>query len=207
MIQYANWFNNELASNIPDADLVIFTGGTDINPDIYGKKAHNNTQRPDFARDSREMSAFDLCIQLDKPMLGICRGAQLLCALNGGILVQDCNGHNGSMCNRHAMKTSDGLILMTSSDHHQRAFPWVEGCEFELFAWSNGRSVYSEGEGFNDRLVSPERQEAEVVHYPKTRSLGIQGHPEWQMPFKDQEDEKAVKYFRQLVSKLLAKTL
>lgn len=201
---YGNWTPCTLVSTIQEAELVMFTGGTDINPSIYGKKAHWKTQTPDLGRDAREMSAFDFCIQNSIPMVGICRGAQLLCALNGGILVQ-----HQVHPNYHWITTYDGLKFFVTSDHHQRAHPYVPDCTHKLIAWAfgnhdGGLSYFNDGESTIEKMVG---QEAEIVYYPKTKCLGIQSHPEWQFPAKGQDEEKTLSYFRSLIHMLVKGTL
>lgn len=192
---YANWMRADIVATIEEADIVMFTGGVDVNPALYGKKAHWRTQQPNLHRDAQEISAFDHALSLGKPMIGICRGAQFLCAMSGGILVQD-QKHPPF----HDITTDDGLVLRVTSDHHQRAHPYVEGCEHKLLAWANKLSYYSDGENSEDKLTGPE---AEVVYYPKTKALGIQAHPEWMFPAKSADENMTLAYFRSLISKMM----
>ncbi len=85
---YANWMEGEIVSTMQEADLVVFTGGEDVNPALYDKRAHPATYF-NRRRDSEEIVAFDDARSLNKKIVGVCRGAQLLCALAGGILVQN----------------------------------------------------------------------------------------------------------------------
>ena len=134
-------------------DILIFEGGTDINPEIYGEKPGKYTQRPDSGRDNIEIDAFNLARDENIPMIGICRGAQLFTALLGGKLIQHVNGHMGN----HEITTKGGKILVSSSCHHQMMVP---PREHELLAIAN-------------------QQDPEVVFYPQAKALAIQGHPEW----------------------------
>jgi len=74
-------------SKLLDADLVIFTGGEDINPTLYGEE--NRWSAFNNSRDYAERFVFEQCVQFNKKMLGVCRGHQLLNALTGGLLAQD----------------------------------------------------------------------------------------------------------------------
>lgn len=69
------------------ADVVIFTGGADINPYIYADENKLSSYSPQ--RDSQEIDVFNYCKDNRIPMIGICRGMQLINAISGGTLVQD----------------------------------------------------------------------------------------------------------------------
>jgi len=74
---------------IYDAKLVIFTGGADINPEIYNQK--NTYSYFDPKRDEAELKVLEFALKLNKKILGVCRGHQLINAYLGGELVQDIN--------------------------------------------------------------------------------------------------------------------
>ncbi|HUH06786.1 MAG TPA: gamma-glutamyl-gamma-aminobutyrate hydrolase family protein [Egibacteraceae bacterium] len=69
-------------------DALVLTGGADVDPGRYGASPHSETTglRPD--RDSAEMALLAGALERDLPVLGICRGMQLLNVLRGGDLVQ-----------------------------------------------------------------------------------------------------------------------
>ena len=80
--------------NIEDADLVIFPGGADINPEIYGE-GNVASYAINKVRDKQEIDIYHRAVKFGKKMLGVCRGHQLLMALNGGKLIQDIKCHPG----------------------------------------------------------------------------------------------------------------
>lgn len=69
-------------------DGLILTGGKDVDAALYGELAHpeNDAPRPD--RDAWELALVRAAIKLDVPVLGICRGLQVLNVALGGTLVQ-----------------------------------------------------------------------------------------------------------------------
>ena len=100
-----------------DADAICFTGGEDINPEIYGNKCMSCTYY-DLIRDEYEIG---LCnMYFDKKFIGICRGAQLLAALEGMDLVQDISSAHP---HQHTVDyyRDDGVIekVVVNSYHHQ----------------------------------------------------------------------------------------
>lgn len=72
-VYYAEWINNYiLVDNLEDADIVLFTGGEDVDPDLYDKECHHTTFcNP--ARDRYEAEIFDK-VKPNQVCLGICRG-------------------------------------------------------------------------------------------------------------------------------------
>ena len=69
-------------------DGLLFTGGQDISPRLYGEKAILCGEICP-ARDRMELIMLDAAMELDRPVLGICRGLQFINAALGGTLFQD----------------------------------------------------------------------------------------------------------------------
>jgi putative glutamine amidotransferase len=67
---------------------VIFSGGGDLDPGLYGANAHDETDAPKPWRDGPEMALIAAALERDMPVLAICRGSQLLNVVRGGDLVQ-----------------------------------------------------------------------------------------------------------------------
>jgi putative glutamine amidotransferase len=77
-------------------DGLIITGGRDVDPAAYGHDAHTATDEPDRVRDAWELALVSAAIRRHLPVLGICRGAQVLNVALGGTLHQhlpDVVGH------------------------------------------------------------------------------------------------------------------
>lgn len=77
---------NQLAEEL---DGFLFTGGQDVDPRIYGREILTVCEEISPQRDAMEVYLLKKCIELDKPVFGICRGLQLLNAVLGGSLYQD----------------------------------------------------------------------------------------------------------------------
>lgn len=71
------------------ADGILLTGGADIDPVRYGASRHPLTQAADSGRDQFEIALAREAIERDIPLLGICRGMQVLNVAGGGTLLQD----------------------------------------------------------------------------------------------------------------------
>lgn len=188
----------EFVKNINEANLVIFTGGSDISPDLYFAKKHQSTYC-DIKRDQDEYLAYDEAIRSTKKplILGICRGAQLLCALNGGKIIQNVNNHTSA---HDMLILNSQSIIKTSSCHHQMMYPFdLPHDEYEILAQSSKKiSNFYQGDCIDEEKVIVE---PEVIFFKKTRSLGIQGHPE----FIRSLDDPFVIYSNKLIKKYILK--
>lgn len=72
-----------------DLDGLVLQGGSDVSPRSYGEKALRPEWEGDYARDQYELELFGEFQSARKPILGICRGAQLVNIACGGTLYQD----------------------------------------------------------------------------------------------------------------------
>jgi len=70
-------------------DGLIFAGGGDIEPGIYGGNSHSTIAGVDPERDEFELALAEKVLQNSTPTLGICRGSQLLNVATGGKLIED----------------------------------------------------------------------------------------------------------------------
>lgn len=194
-----------LQEQIKNIDLICFGGGEDISPAMYGHKnvGSHAGNRPSY-RDLFEKEVWKLAIEAGKPILGICRGAQLACVLSGGSLIQDVRGHGTAENGGHILDTIDGLKMPMTSYHHQMMMPYKT--KHQLLAWITVEKNKTTGKA--NRIYSydaakitlpPMEKEPEVVFFPETRALAIQGHPE----FYSDPMEPPVEYTRKLVEKYL----
>jgi putative glutamine amidotransferase len=70
-------------------DGLFLAGGVDIDPVSYGAERHEATGRTDAARDAVELTLTRWALRDGKPILGVCRGLQVLNVARGGTLLQD----------------------------------------------------------------------------------------------------------------------
>lgn len=168
--------------------LVIFTGGSDVSPELYGEKQGRYTSI-NAKRDIYEVEMFGLTQKHKIPVVGICRGSQFVCVMSGGRLVQDVTNHGGF----HTLRTHKGDLITVNSTHHQMQRP---NADHRILAVAEPRRSTHYHDG-NDSPIEM-TQDIEAVYYPNTNSLGIQWHPEWLA-----ENHPAFIYTQQLVEEFL----
>jgi len=69
-------------------DGLVFSGGNDLEPDVYGAEAHPATNGTNPPRDRGELALLTAALERDLPVLAICRGVEVLNVARGGDLVQ-----------------------------------------------------------------------------------------------------------------------
>jgi len=118
----------ETEPNPTACDALLLPGGADINPNRYG--AENTASLGiDEARDEQEFRLAEAFIAAGKPILGICRGHQLINVALGGTLIQHIEGHAAvnKVDTIHAVRTVKDSFLanaygeqfLVNSSHHQ----------------------------------------------------------------------------------------
>lgn len=172
-----NIFSDTTAVSKPedlDTDgALILWGGEDISPSLYGQDVvHARASKTPSSRDIVEAQLFHAAVKLGIPIIGVCRGAQLACALSGGTLYQHIDGGHHQ---DHAVSTFDGQTFWTSSCHHQALNLTKVG--HELLAWDKDRVTLAYTDEDAVEVTIPE-----VAILTKTNTFAIQGHPEWLSP-------------------------
>lgn len=124
-------FPEGAAAVVAALDGLILAGGGDLDPALYGAEPDPRTTGIRPVRDTGEVALLRAAVDADLPLLGICRGMQLMCACAGGKLVQhlESEDHRGTpgVYVRHPVTTVAGSrlagILGETSEvpsyHHQ----------------------------------------------------------------------------------------
>lgn len=183
-------------------DLVCFTGGEDVSPELYGHR--NLASGNSMDRDMQEKRFFDLAQEHEIPMTGICRGAQFLNVMAGGTMVQHLRKDHGG--GRHLAHTRDGKQFVVTSSHHQMIVPGKGG---RVLSWAD-EMLPMDALVYDGDLIEalgpcgsvwPGNVQAlvtEAVYYPEHRIFGVQHHPEWQ-----DLDEEAPQWTLRMIRELL----
>ena len=163
-----------------DAGAIVIWGGGDIHPSIYNQRnVHSGVGVTLSERDILELSFCEYAVEHNIPLIGVCRGAQLLCAYAGGSLYQHVTNHSSQhmiqLLDKHNYK--EHKFLITNSIHHQMMYPWA--IPHEIIATTarllSKEYIFPE----EAKLMDPPPSEPEIVWFPTIRGLAIQGHPEY----------------------------
>jgi len=163
-----------------EADLIQFTGGSDVTPSYYGEKAHPTTYN-NPARDEEESIIFRQAFLRNTPIAGICRGGQFLHVMNGGKMYQNVDGH----CRDHKVLDiqTDRMYTVSSVHHQMMRDAYVEdGSVSKVLAVAENVSGYKEcmeGGMVVRKQAKFHSYDLEAIFYPLTRSLCFQPHPEF----------------------------
>ena len=159
-------------------DALMLAGGADIDPSSYEQPSHPKTVDTVTERDAFEIALASAAIEADLPVLGICRGMQLINVARGGTLVQH-------------------LPELLGHEEHRRVLGSFEGAEHDvmltqgsLAAAATGELVHATkshhhqgvdrlGEGLIVSGISTLDELPEAIELPGKRFvLGVQWHPE-----------------------------
>lgn len=173
---------NILTEGFAEVDCVVLWGGQDIHPSLYNEKKnrHSGAGSGPSNRDIFELKTITYCKANNIPLIGICRGAQMLCIGAGGRLIQHVGGHSYGDHNLVLHQIFKGSNhLKTNSVHHQMMYPY--DVPHTMLAWTGDgqRSFVYEGDEFDSNKDMNQRKEPEIVYFPEIKGLAIQGHPEY----------------------------
>jgi len=165
-------------------DGILFTGGGDIHPELFGGKPHSEVSQVDRDRDRVEIRLFNEAVSLHRPFLGICRGLQLINVAMGGSLYTHIKDQHAASLEHsqpperprahlaHAVKVNETSRLAqilgnstveVNSLHHQGIQELGSGLEAVAFA--------------PDGII-------EAVELPGSPfGLAVQWHPEWLLDY------------------------
>ena len=161
---------------IRQLDGMLFSGGVDVDPALYGAEREPECGPADQRRDALESEIFRICMDLRLPMLGICRGCQFINARLGGNLVQDVPKRfgkvhqmpkNGASAFDHDVRVVPGTMLFRLMDGDIRVDSYHHQCVDRL---ADGLipSAYAP-EGFIEAYEAPEGEPF---------LMAVQWHPE-----------------------------
>ncbi len=168
-----------IADYLNAVDALLFTGGEDVAPAYYGESQDERCQEPDGERDLFEIHLARAALSRRTPILGICRGLQLLNVAAGGTLYQDLQCRPGTQA-YHAASSADRQKLI----HTVRILPGtglhsIMGVAESRVTSTHHQLVKDPAPGFRVTAESQEDGIVEGIEQPQHPFLvAVQWHPE-----------------------------
>lgn len=157
-------------------DGFLFSGGEDIDPVLYGQEREDVCGTVCRRRDDYDLALARRAIELDKPIVGICRGAQVINVALGGTLIQDIPSHVGTC---HDQKKD-----LERPFHEVHILPGsrLYGCigeeHFAVNSWHH-QTIDRPGEGLVISAVAPDGVQEACELPGKKLVMAVQWHPEY----------------------------
>jgi gamma-glutamyl-gamma-aminobutyrate hydrolase PuuD len=152
-------------------DGLVFSGGSDLTPELYGAEADPETKGTNPARDRGELALLTAALERDLPVLAICRGLEVLNVVRGGDIVQHLPDVVGNESHREVPGTfSDHSVRVDPSSHLEEVRGAVKS--------SHHQGLGRIGEGLRE-VAWAEDGIVEAVEDPEKPFLvGVLWHPE-----------------------------
>ena len=159
-------------------DGLILAGGADIDPAQYGEQAHDETVGTVPERDTFEIALARRAMERDIPLLGICRGMQLMNVATGGTLnqhVPESHGHEDHRRSPGSFDDADHDVRLEAGSLAARA----AGEETHATKSHHHQGIDRLGEGLKITGWATIDELPEAIEAPDRRfALGVQWHPE-----------------------------
>lgn len=159
-------------------DGLLVAGGSDIDPSTYGAPLDEQTGETNLERDRFEISLARRAVERDMPVLGVCRGMQVLNIAFGGTLVQhlpDLLGHEGHRPNPGSFSGSEHRVRLEKGSLASK----VAGEEEHSTLHHHHQGVDGIGDGLVATGWAVDDGLTEALEMPGGRFvLGVQWHPE-----------------------------
>ena len=166
---------------IRSAQGILLPGGGDVMPSIYGEAAHRTYSAAEPGRDDYELELARRAVEADVPLLGICRGIQVLNVARGGSLVQDIQDEIGVTVNHtqrdspvtiaHEVWISEGSLL----DRRMRERLESDACPVNSRHHQAPKVL---GAGLIVSATAPDGVIEAIEDSSRRFCLGVQWHPE-----------------------------
>lgn len=172
--------------------LILFTGGSDVDPSFYGDTSPLRMCSPYLTRDKFEKTIFCHALSNSIPMIGICRGFQFLNVMAKGRLLHHIDNHAGNI---HLFESSIlEKPISVNSFHHQMVVPPTNAHIIGQTVKQLSNIHY----GKHDQSENWEGPEIEAAIFPEINACGVQYHPEWM-----QTTSEGFSFFYNLADKLI----
>lgn len=181
-----------IAAQASDLDGLLLTGGADVAPSSYGEEPLRPEWSGDAVRDAYEIDLIRRAEARGAPVLGICRGLQVITAAFGGTLYQDINTQlEGTLVHRdwHRYDQLGHNVSITRGSWVSRVYGGATGLGVNSV---HHQSIKDPPEGFAVTATAPDGVLEAIERIDDRRwVVGVQWHPEWLEPERVARDPDA----------------
>jgi putative glutamine amidotransferase len=188
----------EIKRILQTVDAVIFAGGGDIDPAVYGGSAHPSIERIDPIRDTFEMALARRLFESTIPVLGICRGFQLLALASGGELITDIPDEIGEAV-VHRATNGDSIRHSVQLEPESHLAKISESTQFEVES-KHHQAIRKVSEKWRVMANSADGIIEAIEHKNHPWMISVLWHPE--MSLEDPEHQNIFKGLVEAVVKL-----
>ena len=173
--------NDVLPAALDGCDAVLLTGGVDVDPERYSQPRHH-TVKVDGDRDAFEFALTRAALDRDLPLLGICRGAQVLNVAAGGSLVQDLPSERPSTITHQIVEPKHAIAhditIKTDTCLARLLAPRLDENHRVAVNSRHHQSVDAVAQGFVVSATAPDGVVEAIERTGATFCVGVQWHPE-----------------------------
>lgn len=176
-------YEDQMAEEVIDhLDGLLLSGGTDISPRMYGEKINSNSvQEPDLPRDRFEKALLILAKERQIPVLGICRGFQMINVVYGGTLDQDRPHESDELAPVEGLRVQKTKVTVEKESH---AFAMLGRSDIDVYCLHHqainvvGNGLHASAHASDGIIEALEDTSARFI-------VGLLWHPEQMVDHED----------------------
>ena len=164
--------------NLKKVDCIIMAGGEDVNPTMYGEEMSENCEEPYDERDSSDYYYISAAIEEDMPLLGTCRGMQMLNVVLGGTLYQDLLTEYGNEISHRDPELIDFTYHNIEIEKDSLLYEAMKAENLEVNSWHH-QGIKDLGKGLKIVALADDGMIEAIEYTAASYIYGVQFHPEW----------------------------
>ncbi len=183
---------NNFFTHPEEFKLVLFSGGEDVNPALYGHESPDGLCYFGERRDALDIKIFKHALKNNIKMTGICRGLQFLNVMSGGTMLHHVDKHSG--CMHTFVSPRIDYPIYINSLHHQMVVPH----EDTFIIGTAEKQVATVYFGNHDQPIERHEPDVEALYMPSINACGVQYHPEMM-----HDSSNGFEFFHQMIEEFL----
>ncbi len=178
----------DVFATVDRIDALILTGGDDVDPSSYGAVDEGVSISNDAIADQHEIALLKAAVHHEIPVLGICRGAQIINIAYGGTLVQEITAED-NQSHPTRPKSLDEILAMRHSISlaPKSKLAGVLGTADRIVNTTHHQAISQVASGFRPVAWAPDGTIEAIESTDDRHILAVQWHPEKLPPPRDQE--------------------